>query len=1223
MPSIPRNVSSLLVLGLLTPSITAAPTNARPESEDVTVQKDNVVRRSANTLLNTCGLCPAIQRLAVALPENLNAPAQQINNGLTDLIKALDPNTLASLLNGLPNSALAPLWALNNGTELPGLPTGIPSVPPSALSALPTDAAGGIIPSGISGLPSALPTNSLGGIIPSGIPTSVLKGLPSGVPGSLGGASGLPGGLASALPTNALGNLVLPSNLPSNIAQALTSGLPTDSLGGIVPSSLPTNVLGALSSLAAVLPSGLKPSGLPVTPSLPALPSNGLASLPKSLPGGVPTDILGGVIRSGLPSDVLASLPSSLPTNILGNLVPSGLPSNILSNFIPTGLPTGPPSVPGVSGLPGLPSGLASIPTDVLGGIIPSGLPSNVLALLPTGLPTNALGNLIPSGLPSNVLQGLAPSRLPTGAPSLPVAWPTDILGGLITSGLPTNVLGSLPTGLPTNVLGNLIPSGVPSSVLAELLQPSLLGGSPAGSKLPTALPTGILNSLLSELPTRSLSDLIASALPSNVPSNVLGALSSAIPSALPSGLPGALSGLPGALSGLPSALSGLPSALPSGLPGVLSGLPGALPSGLPGALSGLPSALPSGLPAALSGLPSALPTGLPSALPTGLLSALPITLPSGLPNGLPSGLPTGVLQGLSNALPSGLPTNPLNAVSGLPTNAISGLLASGLPTNALSGVPALPTGILGSTPNLVNGLASTAGLGPVANNPLGGLFGGVATPVANNPAGSLVSGIRTPTLTTPASALPTGILGQGTVYDRSFTYIFYYSGIVQINTSYLQPKRGIFAGYLAGQVLAGTFLDGLHIGNHLIPYPPGFLASNPHSKPSGPPPIRHKARQKAIHNARRGRGNARAGGRGGGPSRNQASGNGIDTNADFVSFSSNSNNFSVLNGHGSRHHLIALDDDDSLEDDATTGSDADSDLGSADGSEDSAMEDAGSLTINVDTRQGQRGRPGRATVMFSLREALNVYKGLSREGFPLTRSKFVRYGLQASETMLFIEDLHPSRNICLPQLPQAAPTEDATARAPLTDSSRSSVVGPLSSSVSRQQSTSTSTTAASVGSAAKSSLDSNARDYIFDWGAHSGKHFSQVPESYLKTIGRNPGLLEKHPGTREAFDYHRPGMRRAAPKAQSEPRRTGKPVQAVSQGPTQGSRGDARKARKSWTTFTFPSGAHATKKLNEVPENYLRTIEGMAHVVNKWAGLKDALLDYNAKTGRKHRIAS
>jgi hypothetical protein len=396
---------------------------------------------------------------------------------------------------------------------------------------------------------------------------------------------------------------------------------------------------------------------------------------------------------------------------------------------------------------------------------------------------------------------------------------------------------------------------------------------------------------------------------------------------------------------------------------------------------------------------------------------------------------------------------------------------------------------------------------------------------------------------------------------------------------------------------------------------------SKPNPKPSGPPPIRHKARQKAIHNARRGRGGARGGGRGGGrggrPSRSQGSGNGLESNQDFISFANNGNNFNVLYGAGSRKDPIALDGDDSLDDGEISISDSEED-----DSDDSEMQDADALTINVEVNQGQRGRPKRATVMFPMMEALSVYRRLWQASFPLARSRTVRFGIEAP---LFVEDLQPSTERQMSRYPSSSSISAAMVPPEPVASSSSFYMPPTSTSASQQPSTSTTTSGASA--ARQPTADKEkARDYIFDWGAHSGKHFSQVPESYLRTIGGNPVLLDKHPGIKEAFDYHRPSMRRTAPTEKQIARATGAPVQAASQGRVQGSRGNtrpARAAKKAWTTFTFPSGAHANKKLNEVPENYLRTIEGMAHVVNKWVGLKDALLDYNAKTGRQSKIAS
>lgn len=395
--------------------------------------------------------------------------------------------------------------------------------------------------------------------------------------------------------------------------------------------------------------------------------------------------------------------------------------------------------------------------------------------------------------------------------------------------------------------------------------------------------------------------------------------------------------------------------------------------------------------------------------------------------------------------------------------------------------------------------------------------------------------------------------------------------------------------------------------------------------KPSGPPPIRHKARQKAIHNARRGRGNTRGNGRGGGcggqPSRNQRSDNGFEGNEDFISLSSGpgGSNFHVLNRAGTRGNPIALEEDDLLEDGELMDSDMDSNSDSdMDDSENADVHNGGALTINVEVEQGRTGRFQRPVVMFPMMQALAIYKTLSNTGFPLLKTNRPRYGKPDVDIVPEVEpaqiiNMMPKVVLELPQYSRVSFKSDTivgdshTTTVPPTSSSH---VSPTSTNMSRQQSASTATSSAS----------NAARDYVFDWGAHAGKRFDEVPENYLRTIAGTPFVLDKHPGVKEAFDFHRPNMRRVAPTDRQKAVRDGAPVQAPSRGRHQGTRG---KANKSWTTYTFPTGAHVNKKLNEVPENYLKTIEGMAHVIDKWAGLKDALLDYNAKTGRQSKLRS
>jgi hypothetical protein len=322
-----------------------------------------------------------------------------------------------------------------------------------------------------------------------------------------------------------------------------------------------------------------------------------------------------------------------------------------------------------------------------------------------------------------------------------------------------------------------------------------------------------------------------------------------------------------------------------------------------------------------------------------------------------------------------------------------------------------------------------------------------------------------------------------------------------------------------------------------------------------------------------------------------------------------------MLNGAGSRHDPIALDEDDSFEDGEVTDDGSDDD-----DSDNSEMYDADALTINVELHQMHRERPKRATVMFPVRQAIAIYRDLYEAGFPLLRTSASRYGRDERGASPVVGAPHRIATLGASQYSRVAfksdvvvPPNPGQAYEPSLASS--SHVSPASTSMSRQPSTSTATSRASTGALAPSNA---ARDYTFDWGVHSGKQFPQVPEHYLLMIASNPVLMDKHPGVKEAFDHYRPGMRRTGPTKKELARQAGEPVQAASRGRTQGSRGGKA---ASWVNFKFPSGIHQKKKLNEVPENYLRTIEGMDHVMNKWEGLREALLDFNRKTGRQGRV--
>jgi hypothetical protein len=386
---------------------------------------------------------------------------------------------------------------------------------------------------------------------------------------------------------------------------------------------------------------------------------------------------------------------------------------------------------------------------------------------------------------------------------------------------------------------------------------------------------------------------------------------------------------------------------------------------------------------------------------------------------------------------------------------------------------------------------------------------------------------------------------------------------------------------------------------------------SKPPAKPAAPPPIRHKARQKAIHNARReerggrgGRGGDR-GGRGGRGGRNQYSGGhpsryqqsrGDEREQDFISFASGGNNFEALHRAGSRRHPIDVDD--SPEDGMS------SDSGDLDDEE----YDPEDMVINLEEDQpitgGSSGRPPRATFMFTVPAAVAVYKQLYRANFALVpMTSRTRYGLYQ---------------------------EDTTA-----DSGASGFISFEPSPASRGASASSATSVEAIAAPQirkpEREAYNPARDYVFDWGVKQGMRFSDLHDSndnYLRMIGGQLHRYTKtHLGLEEAFEYWRPGQARLQPPgqpAQARPAQAPPPpprTQAQQPAPRGGRQSSRSNAPGLSDTYRFHKGAYEGQRLYDVPETYLRTIEGQGNVVNNWPGLRDALQDYNRKTGRRGRF--
>lgn len=398
-------------------------------------------------------------------------------------------------------------------------------------------------------------------------------------------------------------------------------------------------------------------------------------------------------------------------------------------------------------------------------------------------------------------------------------------------------------------------------------------------------------------------------------------------------------------------------------------------------------------------------------------------------------------------------------------------------------------------------------------------------------------------------------------------------------------------------------------------------------AKPAPPPPL---PKSKAPARGKPGRGRGRGhGGRGGnvggrptrgqrsqsGPgdirnysTRGQGSQDGAEEFRSFVEAQRSGNQFGALNNNtragGSSFDPIALDDSDDgsdLEKGELTdeGSDMDDSMSELD-----TDESADDMMINLGEVRTQQGRPKRAEVMFTALEAVTIYHTMHQAGFPLAARKMGRFDARGEIMEVEIDDVYTS-NYHLAQNTHITFSAEMNGQAP------SRTVG--------DHSTRSSTYVSDFprGQQPAANKPPNARprlpdhdfvkDYVFDWGRYKGSHISDVPESYLRTIGGQSFVFDgRHPGLQEAFDYNRSQVRQTA--INSYP-----PAQAPVQAPRR-----ARGGASPYQKYRFPKGAHAGKRLDQVGENYIRTIEGMSTVVNSWPGLKEALADFNEKTGRQ-----
>ena len=387
-------------------------------------------------------------------------------------------------------------------------------------------------------------------------------------------------------------------------------------------------------------------------------------------------------------------------------------------------------------------------------------------------------------------------------------------------------------------------------------------------------------------------------------------------------------------------------------------------------------------------------------------------------------------------------------------------------------------------------------------------------------------------------------------------------------------------------------------------------------AKPAPPPPLA-KSKTSARGKPQRGRGRGR-GGRGGTfggrPTRGQGSCDGAEEFRSFVEAQRSGNQFGALNnntraGGGSSFDPIALDDSDDSDPDESELTDNDFDMDDSTSDFDT-NDSADDMMINLGEVGPQKGRPRRAEVMFTALEAVSIYDTMHQAGFPLAARKTGRFDASGEIVDVEIEAFCRNYHI-VAQNSYIKFTDETNARAPSRNagdhSTRSST---YVSDFSRGR-----RPAANDRTNAAPRLPDHdfVKDYVFDWGRYKNSHISDVPESYLRTIGGQSFVFDgRHPGLGEAFDHHRPDLRQTATNPHPP---TQAPVQAPRRtrgGPNGGSPSDK---------YKFPKGAFKGRRLDQVDENYITTLEGMPTVIHSWPGLKEALADFNEKTGRQGKV--
>ncbi|CBY01609.1 predicted protein [Plenodomus lingam JN3] len=462
------------------------------------------------------------------------------------------------------------------------------------------------------------------------------------------------------------------------------------------------------------------------------------------------------------------------------------------------------------------------------------------------------------------------PQLLPQILPAVPVPAPTR----LSTTVLPASSTSAASRA--SSLAPVVVPSVAPlSALLPPILNPSTLVSIVSSVAQIPAAPVSTLQQLVTNVasisapipvPSLALSRASSAALPSLVPAvSVVPQISSLAAAVQTPSVPLPLPLLPPVFQPVALPIPSLSTVVPEDTTVVPALPPFFPPIGLPPHY-GLPPLFPPApllaVPPVVSLLPSDAITEIAASPVASILPAILPALPNvpaiaipplpTLPTLFEDLTPAEVQSVLLPLLPTLVAVPPVN-VTGLAATLVDAIpteVLSSLPTLAALDIPPIPLPLPLGEPEFPVEFPATEveNLLPVASSLLDDITDAVPTLLSNPLPLPVASGVIADVVEDFLDVVPTFIpdllpiipvpsnppiplvpltdsvpIASGTVSDLSHDWTFYSSGLVQIDEVFLNPFTGLLAGFLSDGTSVGLFVDGLHIGVHVVVYSPTF----------------------------------------------------------------------------------------------------------------------------------------------------------------------------------------------------------------------------------------------------------------------------------------------------------------------------------------------------------------------------------------------------------------